>query len=135
MDSLLQKRVYYFRDLLSEYPGCRNPQIQIRTLSGIDIACIINGAVHFYTTLGIENCFDAFITFHDCYHSTPLRILKCFCDDKYECPNCQFCNPNGMCQPPCPDSACVNDVCYECSDDHPCSDDKVCNNGKCKCPP
>ena len=134
MDNLLKKRVLYFRDLLAEYPGCTNPVITVRALSGVDIACIINGAVHFFTTPDHENCLEAFITCDDCYQSAPLRIVKCFCDDEDKCPICETCDANYICQPKCPDQPCVNGQCFECDQDHPCKDGKVCTNGKCGCP-
>jgi hypothetical protein len=134
MDNLLKKRVLYFRDLLAEYPGCTNPVITVKALSGVDIACIIGGAVHFFTTPDHENCLEAFITCDDCYQSAPLRIVKCFCDDNEKCPTCQFCDPNFVCQPKCPDQPCVNDQCVACNEDYPCKNGEVCTNGKCNCP-
>lgn len=134
MDNLLTKRVLYFKDLLAEYPGCSNPIITVKALSGVDIACIIGGAVHFYTTIDHENCLEAFITCDDCYQSAPLRIVKCFCDDEAKCPSCTFCDSKFVCQPKCPDKPCYNDQCIDCDDKYPCPNGQICTNGKCACP-
>ena len=134
----LQKYITYFQTSPINGKVCVNPTIVIKSITGVDIACIkADGTVVMYGTPGQVNCVEAWITCDNCLNDPPIRIVKCFCEDNSQCTNCTRCNPlTKVCEPICPDQICTKDnTCADCDDTHPCPNGEVCTNGRCGCPP
>lgn len=132
----LNKRIAAFKDVKKDGYDCSNPIIDIRTLTGIDIACIKDNQVTLYTTEGDISCLEAWIRCSDCLDCPPARVVRCYCDGNTPCPPCHTCNPlTGICEPNCEGKPCVGGQCVDCDELNPCQNGEVCNQGTCMCPP
>jgi len=133
----LQKRLAVFKNITLDGYSCTNPIIDVKTITGVDIACIKpDGTVVVYVVPDEIACLEAWIRCSNCLDCPPLRVVKCFCDDHFQCPSCHRCNEvDKVCEDICPTGVCSGDECVECNELHPCKNGKVCNQGKCECPP